>query len=171
MKKISILLLSVLLLLSFAGCNNADSDKPSDSSSQASAAETGFVFKYNGIDIALNGSAEPIIAQLGEPRSYTEEPSCAFEGLDKTYYYGSFYVSTYPLKDKDYIQSVWFADDSVATEEGIRIGSAKADVETAYGADAFNGNNAFMITKADTKLTVILKDGFVSSIQYEIVIS
>ncbi len=170
MKKISVLLLSVLLLLSFVGCNNVDSNNPSDSSSEASTTENGFVFKYNGIDIALNGNAEPIIAQLGEPKSYTEEPSCAFEGLDKTYYYGSFYVSTYPLNDKDYIQSIWFADDSVATEEGIRIGSTKANVEAAYSADAFNGSNAYTITKSDTKLTIILTNDLVSSVQYEIVI-
>lgn len=171
MKKISILMLSLLLLLSFVGCNDVDSGNPSDSSSEVSAAANGFVFKYNGTDIALNGDAEPIITALGEPKSYTEEPSCAFEGLDKTYYYGSFYVSTYPLEDKDYIQSVWFADDSVATEDGIRIGSTKADVEAAYGADSFNGNNAYTITKSDTKLTVILTDDLVSSVQYEIVIS
>ena len=116
----------------------------------------------------MDVEATDIVAALGEPKSYTEETSCAFEGLDKTYFYGSFYLSTYPMGDKDFVYSVWFADDSVSTAEGIRIGSTKAQVESAYGTAAFNGSNAFVMTKGESTLTVILKDGEVSEIVYEI---
>ena len=108
-----------------------------------------------------------MLEALGEPKSYTEESSCAFEGLDKTYYYGSFYLSTYPMGGKDFVYVLWFADDTVTTAEGIRIGSTQAQVETAYGKDAFNGTNAFEMSKGSSKLTILITDGIVSGIRYE----
>ena len=82
MKRISLFLLAAIMLLSLVGCGSTDIDPQ----------EENFSFTYNGIKITLGAEAAPIIDALGEPRSYTEEPSCAFEGMDKTYYYGSFYL-------------------------------------------------------------------------------
>lgn len=160
MKKISILLLAALMLFGMMGCDSSDPAPQQDN----------FTFTYHGTQILLNSDAAPIVDALGEPKSYTEEPSCAFDGLDKTYYYGSFYLSTYPLDGRDYVYSIWFVDDSVATVEGIRIGNTRAEVESAYGADCFNGGNAYTQTKGDSKLTIILTDETVSSIQYEVII-
>lgn len=134
--------------------------------SGAAPEETGFAFTYSGTRIQINGEAGPVVAALGEPKSYTEEASCASDGLSKTYYYGSFYLLTYPMDGRDYVYSLWFVDDAVATEEGIRIGSTQAEVEAAYGAGGFDGTNTYVLTKADTKLTLILTGGIVSSIQY-----
>ena len=108
------------------------------------------------------------MAALGEPVKYTESTSCAFEGLDKSYYYGSFYLETYPKGDEDFVYGWWFADDSVTTEEGIYIGATQAEVEKAYGTEGYNGTNAFVINKAAGALTIILEDGAVTSIQYAI---
>lgn len=160
MKKISILLLSAVMLSILTGC------APSDPAPR----QEGFTFTYNGIQITPDADAAPVIEALGEPKSYTEEPSCAFDGMDKTYYYGSFYLSTYPLDGTDHIYSIWFADDSVATDEGIRIGSTQAQVEDIYGANCFQGSNACTQTQGDSKLTILLTDGLVSSIQYALVL-
>ena len=110
-----------------------------------------------------------MIAALGTPDSYSEETSCAFDGLDKTYRYGSIYLQTYPIGEKDYVYSWWFVDDLVENDEGICIGSSKADVEAAYGAESYNGTNAFEVTKGSGKLTIILENDVVSSVQYVIV--
>jgi hypothetical protein len=61
-------------------------------------------------------------------------------------------------------------DDSVETPEGIYIGASQADVEAAYGAENYNGTNAYIITGQSTRLTIILDNGVVSSIQYDAVI-
>ena len=161
MKRISLLLLAAIMLLSLVGCGSTDIDPQ----------EENFSFTYNGIKITLGAEAAPIIDALGEPRSYTEEPSCAFEGMDKTYYYGSFYLSTYPLNGKDFVYSFWFADDSVATEDGIRIGSTKAQMETIFGANCFNGTNSYMQSKGESKVVYLLEDGLIKSIQYELILS
>lgn len=148
------------MLFGLAGCGPADNDLQEDT----------FSFTYNGIKITLGAEAAQIIDALGEPRSYTEEPSCAFDGMDKTYYYGSFYLSTYPVDGKDYVYDLWFADDGAATDEGIRIGSSRSQVEDAYGKEGFNGTNSFVLTKGQSKLVILVEEGTVSSVRYEVIL-
>ena len=154
MKKVVIILLALLCL---TGC----------AAPEVPTGEENFTFIYQGVAISPHGDAAPVVEALGDPKSYTEESSCAVEGLDKTYYYGSFYLSTYPMDGKDYVYTLWFADDTVATEEGIRIGSNQADVESVYGADSFNGTNAYVLIKGNSKLMILITEGEVSAIRYE----
>lgn len=197
MKKFVLFALTACLMLSLIGCGGnggtettkapnpstpvettpagadgttASTTEGTEAPTEAPAAE-GFLFNYNGTEIAMHAPAAPIVEALGEPKKYTESASCAFEGLDKTYYYGSFYLDTYPMGEEDFVYGWWFADDSLTTEEGIYIGATQAQVEAAYGADAFNGTNAYTVTKGDTMLTVILEDGVVTSIQYAIILT
>ena len=127
-----------------------------------------YSINYKGTEITLHADFAPILAALGEPVSYTESASCAFEGLDKTYYYGSLYIDTYPDGDKDRVYDFWFADDSLSTAEGIYIGASQAEVEAAYGTAGYNGANAYIMTKGTGTLTIILDNGVVTSIQYAI---
>lgn len=175
MKKLLIVALAVCMLLSLTACGASTSSESTVGSNNAvgnttpsTPAEDGFAFEYKGTKITFHAPAAPIVAALGEPVKYTESTSCAFEGLDKSYYYGSFYLETYPQGNEDFVYGWWFADDSVITEEGIYIGATQAEVEKAYGTDCYNGTNAFVISKDAGSLTIILEDGLVSSIQYAI---
>jgi hypothetical protein len=131
---------------------------------------TDYLLEYleEGTEIRLHADMAPILEKLGQPKKYTESASCAFEGLDKTYTYDSFVIQTYPQGDKDYVYCFWFVDDFAQTNEGIKIGDSQDKVETAYGAESFNGSNAYTLTKGDGVFTVIIKDGVVSSIQYAV---
>ena len=174
MKKILSLILVLTMALALAACGGA----PAETTAPAAAGEmapitpdaSSWKYTVRGVDILMNAEAAPVLEALGEPVSYTEEASCAFTGLDKTYYYGGFYLQTYPLGEKDYIYSAWLVDDSSTTPEGIYIGASQADVEAAYGADGFNGSNAYVMTGTTSKLTIILTDGVVSSIQYDAIV-
>ena len=190
MKKMISLILVLVMACALAACG-AETEAPAATNAPASsgvvvsngeavggnsaeaAQPTGktYTFTYNGNKIAMNADAAPIVEALGEAKKYTEEESCAFEGLDKTYYYGSFYLQTYPEGDKDYVYCLWLVDDSVETEEGIYIGASQADVEKAYGTENFNGKNAFVVNGDGCTLTVILENGVVSSIQYNAVVN
>lgn len=179
MKKIICLMLSLCLALSLAACGgeqpqpgettlpHSASDPTPPPEKETTAPKEGFSCTIGGTEITMKANAAPILAALGEPKSYTEEASCAFTGLDKTYYFGSFYLATYPQGNQDHIFSVWFTDDTVTTAEGIYIGSTQAAVEAAYGKDGYNGVNAYILNKGETKLTIILTDGVVSSIAYD----
>ena len=160
MQEILRLLLAVLVLLT--GCGKTEEALPP---------EIGFRFTWQDTQIVMNTDAAEILEALGEPVSYTEEASCAFDGMDKTYYFGSFYMTTYPENGKDYVYSLWFADDSVATEEGIRIGDSQEAVERVYDRECFNGDNAYILEKGESRLTIILTDGVVSSVLYEAVLT
>lgn len=193
MKKFISLMLALAMVCTLAACGGNETEQPAatnqpaantgdvvsngaDAATEAPAEEDAAVapgeahtFTYGGTKIAMNAEAAPILEALGEPKSYTEEESCAFEGLDKTYYFGSFYLQTYPDGDTDYIYCLWLVDDSVETEEGIYIGASQAQVEQAYGAEWYNGKNAYVVKTGDCTLTVILANGVVSSIQYNAV--
>ena len=71
MKRVSVLFLAAILLLSLAGCGSTDINPQ----------EENFSFTDNGVKITLGAEAAPIIDALGKPKSYTEEPSCAFDGM------------------------------------------------------------------------------------------
>ena len=86
-----------------------------------------------------------------------------FQGLDKTYYYGSLYIQTNPAPEGDRISAVWFADDSITTAEGVYIGADRAAVEKAYGS--FSGD-ACTLDRDGQRLMILLESGVVSSIQY-----
>lgn len=175
MKKILIFLLAALLLGGCGAGTEAAAETTVPATTQASGTEipeaadttapeaVGFAVTFRGVEIALGTPMEPVLAALGEPMSYTEQTSCAFEGLDKTYYYGSLYIQTNPAPEGDRIAAVWFADDSVATAEGVHIGADRAAVERAYGE--FSGD-ACTLDKDGQRLMILLENGAVSSIQY-----
>ena len=73
MKKISLLALAVWIIACLWGCGASD----------ASSKQDGFAFTYNAVQITPGAEAKSILEALGEPKSYTEEPSCAFDGMDK----------------------------------------------------------------------------------------
>ncbi len=62
---------------------------------------------------------------------------------------------------------LWLVDDAVSTPEGIYIGSTEQQVKDAYGN--LDGSTC-TVTRGDCKLTLILTDGAVSSIQYDAVL-
>ena len=130
--------------------------------------ETFGAFVYNNVSLGIGADVtEDVLSALGEPKNYTETTSCYFEGLDKTYYYGSFYLYVgAPADAPEYVFAVELCDDTVATAEGLSIGDSKDKVESIYGADGFNGSNQYTIVSNGATLIIQLSGDKVSSIQY-----
>ncbi|MBR5931262.1 MAG: hypothetical protein IKZ95_04475 [Lachnospiraceae bacterium] len=160
---VMVCLMAAICLL-FCACGGGKDSK--EGSTQPSAETSGHTFVYKDTKMVMKAEAAPVLATLGDAKSYTEAASCAFDGLDKTYYYGSFYLYTYPDGDIDRINMVVLCDDTVATAEGISIGDSKDKVESIYGADSYNGVNAYVLNSGETSLTIIMENDQVSSIQY-----
>lgn len=126
----------------------------------------GYAFIYDGVVIEMDADAEPIIEQLGEPDFYFEAPSCAFEGIDKIYTYGSFELDTYPTDEKDYVSTVIFKDDTIATSDGIGIGDPVEKMEEVYGTDWTDENGMYVYEKDGMKLCFIVEDDHIVSVEY-----
>ena len=158
MKKLFSLLLVLAAVLS--GCSGES--KPTDSASKTD----GYVFTHNGVDIVLGEEAAPKLEALGEAANYFESPSCAFNGIDKTYSYGGVELYTYPEGDKDYFLSVILVDDSVKTPEGIYIGSTLDSMLGAYGEGYAEDKGLYTYTKGKMSLAFLVDGGEVVTITY-----
>jgi hypothetical protein len=157
MKKILIYLLLAAMALTLAACG--ENDPP--------AQETNvYTFTSGTTKIAINDDAAPILSALGAWRDYAESASCAFEGLDKVYTYAGFELQTYPMGEKDFVYMIILQDDTVATEQGIRIGDTKDAVLAAYGTPDKQTDTALTYNGTGMYLQFILRDGAVNSIQY-----
>lgn len=127
----------------------------------------GYVFRYNGVTVSVDEDMAAVLEGLGEPATPPfEAPSCAFEGLDKTYTYGSFVIETYPQGEKDYVSTITLKDDAVSTAENIYIGSSLADVTNAYGTDYTEQGSMLVYHKDGMKLCILMDNEEVTSIQY-----
>ena len=143
---------------------NTDADDAADAGNKA--AYDGFTFVYNGTEIQLNAEAAPVIAALGEADSYFESESCAFQGLDKVYTYGSIVLSTYPESEVDYVNIIELKDDTVETAEGVYIGATLEDVTAAYGTPVKETETSCVYVKGSSQLSFIFEGDTVSSIVY-----
>jgi hypothetical protein len=138
-----------------------------------SAIKDGFAFVYNNIIIYLGEYTDRVLAELKPALDYYEKESCSFDGIAKTYYYGSFEIETY-LKskdDNDRVYSVDLIDDSVATAEGIYIGQTYEDMTAAYGTEYHEIPEIpgfYSYEKNGTVLNFNIKDGAIISIKYKV---
>jgi hypothetical protein len=167
MKKLIFTLILMALLVGCSKNNNAGSN--TDNNTQAAVEIAGYEFVYQGVAMHMNDKADAAIDALGKPMDYFEAPSCAFQGLDKIYYYSGFDLSTYPGTDGDYISAIDFSDDSVSTKEGIYIGVSKDKVVEAYGKDYTEEFGSLIYTKGKTKLTFLMEGDAVASINYDFI--
>lgn len=163
MKKIYVaVLITLLTIMGLMACAN----KTDSASKTNDNAKEGYIFDANGLDIMVDAKASSIIESLGEPISYFEAASCAFNGLDKIYTYAGYEITTYTDSDVDYISEISLKDDTVTTMEGIYIGSDMDSVIAAYGDNYKEDAGYYIYTKGNTRLTFVVTDGEVTAIRY-----
>lgn len=150
--------------------DNVDSDvnnnQSGDTDRHDSQNKEGYYFEYNGIQIGINDEAAPILEKFGEPMTYFEAPSCAFEGMDKIYSYSGFEFVTYTKDDKDYISSVVFLDDMVTTREGIGLNASLEEVISVYGKDYEKSFEQYSYSDGNCVLSFLLENDEVVSVEY-----
>ena len=158
-KKLVCMVVAATMLLALISCSTEPSVNDSGKS---------YSFIYNEVKFAPGDDFAPINAKLGEPSGYYEAASCAFDGKDKIYTYGSVQISVSPLDGKDIIFLITLLDDSLSTPEGIFVGSEKAAVIQAYGAGEDNGSS-LVYNAGKVNLVFLVRDGRVTSVQYRYV--
>lgn len=179
MKRILRLALAVSMAVSLTACGGkAETSEPSELPEAPPAAEPSekavptpesgsrLVFVYRDCPLPMNAEFAPLLDFIGEPDSYFEAASCAFDGLDKTYTYGDVEIITYPDEDVDHISSIRLLNSGVSTPEGITIGSSVEEVEAAYGEDYTDFGGQYTYEDGDTLLSLLFEDGAVIAVEY-----
>jgi hypothetical protein len=159
------------------GCSNKVTNEVSDtkgtvktaaSKDKSPSEKSGYVFKINGVSIAMHAKAAPIIEKLGGQKDYFEAESCAFPGLEKTYTYNGFDLYTYEKDGVDYVASVVFTDDTVATTEGVSLFAKKEDMLQKYGKGyTQKEKNSFTYKIDKSELVFLIENDEVTSIEYQ----
>ncbi len=130
------------------------------------AIKKGYYFTYQGVEITVDMPAAEILKALGPHNTYFEAASCAIEGMIRTYGYGSFELDTYELNGTEYISSIYFKDDTVATEEGAYLFMTKEQLLSIYGNEYVEESGMLVYYKDEKKLKFLVTKGEVTAIQY-----
>ena len=155
MKKIiAIILACVTICLCLASCGGDGSANARDI----------YKVEYNGVELKLGEDATPVINALGEASSVKEIGDCGGFGAQVKYTYPSVVVYTLKNDEGETVDQIDLLDDLVATPEGIYIGSAAADVESAYGEPNSKSDSSIIYKDGNCFLKFGIADGEVSSI-------
>ena len=169
MKK-NLLIILVVILLIVGGVEivltlqNSNNSNRVDQSAKNNNQEDVYTFVYGEKEIVLGNEFSK--EELGEEEAYSEIASCAFEGLDKTYTYTDYEITTFPDGEKDRIYSIYFLNTEVATKEGVRVSDSIDDMIKAYGENYEKQGNQYTYTKGNTNLEFIVESDVITSIQY-----
>lgn len=132
------------------------------------AEKTEYALTYKKTEIRLNTEAASVLKALGTYDSCFEQQSCAYQGMDKIYTYPGIELGTYPVKGKEYISSVYFTDDSVSTQEGIKIGSSYDDMVKAMGKGYTEEFGVYRYVLGKTELSIYTTNKVVDAVEYQI---
>ena len=147
-------LLLIILMILFVGC-----------SSNAESSDV-YYFETNGLKITMGDDASDFLVKTGIPVDQYSAPSCAFDGDDTVYDFGSYQITTYLSEGKEIFTGVYLLDDRFSTKEGIKIGSKLSDMLSTYGDDFLENYGAYTYSLGLTNLSFVVIDDVVTSISY-----
>lgn len=148
-----------------AAASGESSAEPTTAQPQAQTG--GFSFELKGVSITPGMKQDDLTAALGDADNTFEAPSCAGEGTDYTFTYGSVEISTVPnAEGVNEVNTIVLKDDLVSTPEGVSLFMKVADMTAAYGEDYTASGNAYTYTKGNVLLQFIAENDEITSIQY-----
>lgn len=129
--------------------------------------ENGYFFVAGGVTIGVDMDMDELVSELAEAKSVFDAPSCAGEGVDYIYNYGSYEIRTYPAADgKNRVGFIILKDDMIATAEGIDMSMTREAVIRAYGEDYEEIGTGITYEKGGTKLNFVFDGDDIISIEY-----
>lgn len=155
MKKVFVL--GMICLLFLVGCGQ-----------ESAKTEEKYSFFYNNMDFVLGEIFTR--EKFGTEVEYSEVTSCAFEGLDKTFKYEHYEITTYPDGEDDRIYSIYLLDDTVSTKEGVKITDDVSKMKEVYGSEYTKQGESYLYSKNGTTLQFYTSNGVIIGIEYSIVI-
>lgn len=161
-----VMVMSVGLLACGENDGNTAVNQENQSQNQQSE-EKGYVFESAGTAIEIDTKVDTYTSKLGEPKGgYYEAKSCAFDGLDKFWYYDGFTIQAYQKDGEDLVYMVSLTDDTVKTKEGVKIGDTKDKMISVYGSGYKVNGTMYFYEAGNMMLEFTVKDDTILSIAY-----
>ena len=159
--KVLAALMAMLMMISLASCGSEVSEEPQETQRvEEWSMNVNGVELYVGMDMPEN---------LGEPNNYFESASCAIQGLDKDYTYGSILVRTEDDGKTERIVALTILDDGAATTLGVTIGDSRDKVVGAHSTPKSETETALIYAAGEGVIAkFLLRDGVVTSITYTV---
>ena len=171
MKKALAIIIAIIVIIAI-GVGVYILTKGESNETNVSAVETTNEFtiklEYEGKDMTPGATFSRDI--FGQEQSYTEVPSCAGQGTDKVYNYGSYEITAYQEENEEKIYSVYFIDDQITTTEGVKISDDSSVMFEKYGDNYEQTGNQYTYKTGNVELSFIVENDFITSITYTLVI-
>ena len=164
-KSFIIVIIGIIAMLILTGCNNQNNSQEGETIQTSLENTEKFSVNYNGVEVTpgteFNEDA------IEEEATFSEIPSCAFEGTDKVYTYSGMEITVATIDNKDTVYSVYFIDDSVETEEGVKIADSKEKMIEKYGENyTITLETKYTYTSGNVELSFIIENDMITSIEY-----
>ena len=178
MKRWIAFLSALLMLLCLTGCGNTVEEpeqvitmaakEPEDTAAAPEAArQEPYGFDVNGVTLIPGTDFDPAVP--GEALSVFEAPSCAIEGMDIVYQYGSFEITAVDDGSRVLLYSVYLLDPNAATPEGLCLGDSRERALSLYGEPSAKEEDQWVYAAGSTQLILLFSGEAVSSIEYRMV--
>ena len=126
-----------------------------------------YTFDADGVELIPGDPFDPGI--LPEAVSVYEVPSCAIEGTDNLYNYGSFELTAFDDGEQELIYSILLTDPNITTTEGLALGDDLQKMVDIYGEGYTQQGNACVYTGDAELLYIIVQNEKVASIEYRMI--
>lgn len=123
-----------------------------------------YCFTYEGVVLTPGEAFDASV--LPQASSVYQVPSCAIEGSDNVYSYEAFEVTAFDDGNGERIYSIFLIDPNLKTAEGLALGDPEENIEQLYGSGYTKEGTAYVYTKGNTVLFVIVQNESVASIEY-----
>ncbi len=174
MKKVIVMLL-VLSLLLLCACSNTQEANGDfaftvgndDAGETTEAVGESEAFYFLAGDLRVTPGMPFDVKDLPTENVY-QVPSCAFEGTDNVYGYGSYEITAFGDANGETVYSIYLIEPDVSTPEGLANGDEMTKAAELYGSYEEDGT-AWVFTRGKTQLFVIGQDGVIVSIEMRMV--
>ncbi len=186
MKRIFALILALVMVLCLCACGgsgNADAEiigggaqggsvdmgeAPDNTQKEDTADEGVYSFTFEGVELIPGEKFDA--SALPEAQNVFTVPSCALEGTDNVYSYGTIEVTAYDEGNGEHIYSVYIVDANITTNEGLALGDSKDKVIELYGENFTDNNGEYTYKKGNTLLVIVFQNDTVLSIDFRLAV-
>ena len=123
-----------------------------------------YTFDFEGVELIPGDPFDPSV--LREADSVYEVPSCAIEGTDNLYNYGSFELTAFDDGTSELIYSILLTDPNITTTEGLALGDTLQKMVEIYGDGYARQGSAYTYTGDAETLNIIVQNDRIASIEY-----